>query len=250
MAPSRPRAIGVVSYFVAVRPILKADRFSFGWMVSTLGFGLALENAIAYVVGPRSRAFPPLLNNIGVHIGGVLLTAQQILAIVVAAVIVARPRACAATDAFWQSRDGHGLRPRNGGMHRREYDDRRSRHIRDLWAFSGNSRRSDRPAHLRQPLPGRHVQHLRFCFDDDRRNRESRVRDGRRRPAWRSRRGRQHLYQFPGIGLVSVCHPSVGSAREPEGDIQPEGRPARAASASHQADPSLSPADTRAGREH
>ena len=89
LGPIAAAAIGVVSYFVAVRPILKADRFSFGWMVSTLGFGLALENAIAYVVGPRSRAFPPLLNNIGVHIGGVLLTAQQILAIVVAAVIVA-----------------------------------------------------------------------------------------------------------------------------------------------------------------
>jgi branched-chain amino acid transport system permease protein len=88
LGPIVAAAVGVASYFVAVRPILKADRFSFGWMVSTLGFGLALENAIAYVVGPRSRAFPPLLNDIGVHIGGVLLTAQQILAIVVAAVIV------------------------------------------------------------------------------------------------------------------------------------------------------------------
>ncbi len=89
LGPIAACAIGVASYFVAVRPILKADRFSFGWMVSTLGFGLALENAIAYVVGPRSRAFPPLLNDIGVHIGGALLTAQQILAIAVAAVIVA-----------------------------------------------------------------------------------------------------------------------------------------------------------------
>ena len=88
LGPIAAGAIGVVSYFVAVRPILKADRFSFGWMVSTLGFGLALENAIAYVVGPRSRAFPPLLNDIGVHIGGALLTAQQILAIAVAAVII------------------------------------------------------------------------------------------------------------------------------------------------------------------
>jgi branched-chain amino acid transport system permease protein len=88
LGPIAAGAIGVVSYFVAVRPILKADRFSFGWMVSTLGFGLALENAIAYIVGPRSRAFPPLLNDIGVHIGGVLLTAQQILAIAVAAVII------------------------------------------------------------------------------------------------------------------------------------------------------------------
>jgi branched-chain amino acid transport system permease protein len=38
-------AIGVVSYFVGVRQILKAARFSFGWMVSTLGFGLVLEKA-------------------------------------------------------------------------------------------------------------------------------------------------------------------------------------------------------------
>jgi branched-chain amino acid transport system permease protein len=88
LGPIAACAIGVVSYFVAVRPILKADRFSFGWMVSTLGFGLALENAIAYVVGPRSRAFSPLLNDIGVHLDGALLTAQQILAIAVAAVIV------------------------------------------------------------------------------------------------------------------------------------------------------------------
>jgi hypothetical protein len=63
LGPIAAGAIGVASYFVAVRPILKADRFSFGWMVSTLGFGLALENAIAYVVGPRSRAFPPLLKH-------------------------------------------------------------------------------------------------------------------------------------------------------------------------------------------
>jgi len=88
LGPIAAGAIGVASYFVAVRPILKADRFSFGWLVSTLGFGLALENTIAYVVGPRSRAFPPLLNNIGVHIGGALLTAQQILTVAVAAVIV------------------------------------------------------------------------------------------------------------------------------------------------------------------
>jgi branched-chain amino acid transport system permease protein len=88
LGPIAACAIGVVSYFGAVRPILKADRFSFGRMVSTLGFGLALENAIAYVIGPRSRAFPPLLNDIGLHLGGALLTTQQILAIAVAAVIV------------------------------------------------------------------------------------------------------------------------------------------------------------------
>ena len=76
--------VGVVSYFVAVRPILIFDRFSFGWLVSTLGFALVIENATAYVLGPDSRPFPPLLNETSVHIGGAVLTAQQILAVGVA----------------------------------------------------------------------------------------------------------------------------------------------------------------------
>jgi branched-chain amino acid transport system permease protein len=76
--------LGVLSYYIAVRPILKADRFSFGWMVSTLAFGLIAENGIAYLVGPRSRGFPALLNDDVVHIGNAVLTGQQLLAILVA----------------------------------------------------------------------------------------------------------------------------------------------------------------------
>lgn len=82
-------AIAVLSYFVAVRPVLAFDRSSFGWLVSTLGFAVVVENAAAYVWGPTSRAFPPILNEVSVHITNAVLTGQQLLAIAVAVLFAA-----------------------------------------------------------------------------------------------------------------------------------------------------------------
>ena len=48
--------LGVLSYLIAVRPILALNRFSFGWLVSTLGFAVIVENAAAYIWGPTSQA--------------------------------------------------------------------------------------------------------------------------------------------------------------------------------------------------
>jgi branched-chain amino acid transport system permease protein len=76
--------IAVLSYLIAVRPILALNRFSFGWLVSTLGFAVAVENAAAYIWGPTSRPFPPILNGISIHIATAVLTGQQVLAFVVA----------------------------------------------------------------------------------------------------------------------------------------------------------------------
>jgi branched-chain amino acid transport system permease protein len=78
--------LGVLSYFIAVRPILAFDRFSFGWLVSTLGFAVIIENAAAYIWGPTSQAFPPIFNETSFHAFGAVLTGQQLLAIVTAAV--------------------------------------------------------------------------------------------------------------------------------------------------------------------
>jgi branched-chain amino acid transport system permease protein len=50
-------ALGVLSYLIAVRPILALNRFSFGWLVSTLGFAVILENAAAYIWGRPRRLF-------------------------------------------------------------------------------------------------------------------------------------------------------------------------------------------------
>ncbi|WP_256750185.1 branched-chain amino acid ABC transporter permease [Mesorhizobium sp. Mes31] len=81
--------IGILSYLIAVRPILLSNRFSFGWLVSTLGFAVIVENAAAYIWGPTSQAFPPILNNISVPIGSAVLTGQQLLSIVTATILAA-----------------------------------------------------------------------------------------------------------------------------------------------------------------
>jgi branched-chain amino acid transport system permease protein len=81
--------IAVLSYVIAVRPILAFNRFSFGWLVSTLGFAVAVENAAAYIWGPTSRAFPQMLNATSVSFFNAVLTEQQILAIVTAIVFTA-----------------------------------------------------------------------------------------------------------------------------------------------------------------
>jgi branched-chain amino acid transport system permease protein len=81
--------LGVVCYWIAVRPILIVNRLSFGWLVSTLGFALVIENAVAYLLGPDSRPFPPLLNDESLRLGGAALTYQQILAILVAILFAA-----------------------------------------------------------------------------------------------------------------------------------------------------------------
>ena len=81
--------LGVLSYLIAVRPILVFDRFSFGWLVSTLGFAVIVENAAAYIWGPTSQAFPPIFRETSLRVFGAVLTGQQLLAIVTAAVFAA-----------------------------------------------------------------------------------------------------------------------------------------------------------------
>jgi branched-chain amino acid transport system permease protein len=82
-------AVAVLAYLIAVRPILALNRFSFGWLVSTLGFAAVVENAAAYIWGPTSRPFPAFLNETSIHTGVGVLTAQQLLAIVLALVLAA-----------------------------------------------------------------------------------------------------------------------------------------------------------------
>jgi branched-chain amino acid transport system permease protein len=79
--------VGAAIYFVAVRPVLAFDRFSFAWLVSTLGVALILENLAALIWGPTSRSFPLLLNGTTIHIGNAVLTGQEALAIAVAIVM-------------------------------------------------------------------------------------------------------------------------------------------------------------------
>jgi branched-chain amino acid transport system permease protein len=75
---------GMLTYLIAVRPVLAFDRFSFAWLVSTLGAAVVLENVAALIWGPTSRPFPALLNGTSLHIGSATLSLQEALAIGVA----------------------------------------------------------------------------------------------------------------------------------------------------------------------
>jgi branched-chain amino acid transport system permease protein len=79
---------GALTYLLAVRPVLAFDRFSFAWLVSTLGAAMVLESGAAVIWGPTSRGFPLLLHRYTVHIGGATLTVQELTAIVVAILAV------------------------------------------------------------------------------------------------------------------------------------------------------------------
>ncbi len=80
---------GVVIYFVAVRTVLRFDRFSFAWLVSTLGVAIVLQSAAAIIWGPTSRGFPALLNRDNIRIGDAGITWQELTAIIVGIVAVA-----------------------------------------------------------------------------------------------------------------------------------------------------------------
>ena len=79
---------GVVVYFLAVRPVLRFDRFSFAWLVSTLGVGIILESLAALKWGTSSLPFPNMMNGRDVAIFNAKLTWQQIITIIVGLVVV------------------------------------------------------------------------------------------------------------------------------------------------------------------
>lgn len=79
---------GVLIYFLAVRPVLRFNRMSFAWLVSTLGVAIVLESFAALIWGTSSLSFPQLLNGKDVGILGADLTWQQIVTIIVALAIV------------------------------------------------------------------------------------------------------------------------------------------------------------------
>lgn len=75
--------LGVVIYYVAVRPVLKFSRFGFAWLVSTLGIAIVIQATFAIIYGPASQPFPRGLHGIPVRLPGVTVTVQEILILVI-----------------------------------------------------------------------------------------------------------------------------------------------------------------------
>ncbi|MGZ4272767.1 MAG: branched-chain amino acid ABC transporter permease [Solirubrobacteraceae bacterium] len=79
--------MGVLVYLIAVRPVLSYSRFSFAWLVSTLGVAVVLENLAAIIWGPTSRSFPALLKNSSITIGSAHITVQEFVGFFIAMVL-------------------------------------------------------------------------------------------------------------------------------------------------------------------
>jgi branched-chain amino acid transport system permease protein len=75
--------LGVVTYFVAVRPVLRFDRFSFAWLVSTLGVAIVIQSIFALIFGPASQPFPRGWHGIPLRFAGVTITLQELVTLLV-----------------------------------------------------------------------------------------------------------------------------------------------------------------------
>ncbi|HUZ40614.1 MAG TPA: branched-chain amino acid ABC transporter permease [Acidimicrobiales bacterium] len=82
-------ALSLVVYFIGVGPVLRFSRFSFAWLVSTLGLGIIIESLAAVIWGVGSLPFPALLNSKDAIIFGARMPWQGVLAVVVSLFLIA-----------------------------------------------------------------------------------------------------------------------------------------------------------------
>ncbi|PZO77535.1 MAG: branched-chain amino acid ABC transporter permease [Mesorhizobium amorphae] len=80
-------ALGIVVYFIAVRPFLGKPGLS--WVLSTLGLGIILQNAALAIWGATTQNFPSPFGDTLLRIGGAGVRAHEVFVIVVCLVVVA-----------------------------------------------------------------------------------------------------------------------------------------------------------------
>ncbi|CAN7692366.1 branched-chain amino acid ABC transporter permease [Acidovorax sp. A1169] len=78
--------LGVVLYFTAVRPFVGATGMA--WVMSTIGFGIIVQNTALAIWGPGSMAMPSPLGDEVIRIAGAGIRAQEILVLGVTAVVM------------------------------------------------------------------------------------------------------------------------------------------------------------------
>jgi branched-chain amino acid transport system permease protein len=78
--------LGVILYFTAVRPFFGSAGMS--WVMSTIGFGIILQNTAMAIWGPGSMSMPSPLGESVIRIGGAGIRPQEILVLVVTAVVM------------------------------------------------------------------------------------------------------------------------------------------------------------------
>lgn len=78
--------LGVLLYFSAVRPFFGAGGMA--WVMSTIGFGIIVQNSALAVWGPASIAMPSPLGDDVIRIAGAGIRPQELLVIAVTAVVM------------------------------------------------------------------------------------------------------------------------------------------------------------------
>ena len=79
-------ALGVLMFLAAVRPFVNKGGMS--WIMSTIGFGILLQNTALMVWGPGTLVLPSPLGESVIRIGGAGIRAQELLVIAVSGAVV------------------------------------------------------------------------------------------------------------------------------------------------------------------
>jgi branched-chain amino acid transport system permease protein len=79
-------ALGVLMFLTAVRPFVNKGGMS--WIMSTIGFGILLQNTALMIWGPGTLVLPSPLGESVIRIGGAGIRAQELLVIAVSGIVV------------------------------------------------------------------------------------------------------------------------------------------------------------------
>jgi branched-chain amino acid transport system permease protein len=79
-------ALGVLMFLAAVRPFVNKGGMS--WIMSTIGFGILLQNTALMIWGPGTLVLPSPLGESVIRIGGAGIRAQELLVIAVSGAVV------------------------------------------------------------------------------------------------------------------------------------------------------------------
>lgn len=78
--------LGVILYFAAVRPFIGAAGLA--WVMSTIGFGIIIQNTALAIWGPSPMVLPSPLGRDVIRIGGAGVLPQEILVLVASIVVM------------------------------------------------------------------------------------------------------------------------------------------------------------------
>ena len=78
--------LGLILYFLAVRPFFGAAGMA--WVMSTIGFGIIVQNTALAIWGPASMSMPSPLGDAVIRVGGAGIRPQELLVLAVTAMVM------------------------------------------------------------------------------------------------------------------------------------------------------------------